>query len=102
MTLDPSTGLYIIEVPEEITDGQVIFSGGTSRYPSASQPGLKINSTDMIFTTGNQWKAYTGQKPSATVPTTPDPSSNITVYYENTSNYATPYVYYCSKSKYSS
>ena len=102
MTLDPSTGLYIIEVPEEITDGQVIFSGGTSRYPSASQPGLKINSTDMIFTTGNQWKAYTGQKPSATVPTTPDPSSNITVYYENTSNYATPYVYYWSKSNNSS
>ena len=102
MTLDPATGLYIIEVPEEITDGQVIFSGGTSRYPSASQPGLKINSTDMIFTTGNQWKAYTGQKPSATIPTTPDPSSNVTVYYENTDNYATPYIYYWSKSNNSS
>ena len=102
MTLDPSTGLYLIEVSEELRDGQVIFTGGSNRYPDASQPGLKINSTDMIFTTGNQWKAYTGQKPSATIPTTPDPSSNVTVYYENTDNYATPYIYYWSKSNNSS
>ena len=52
----------------------------------------------MIFTTGNQWQAYTGQKPSATIPTTPDPSSNVTVYYENTSNFATPYIYYWNNS----
>ena len=102
MTLDPSTGLYLIEVSEELRDGQVIFTGGSNRYPDASQPGLKINSTDMIFTTGNQWKAYTGQKPSATIPTTPDPSSNVTVYYENTNNYATPYIYYWKKSSDSS
>ena len=98
MTLDPSTGLYLIEVSEELRDGQVIFTGGSNRYPGASQPGLKINSTDMIFTTGNQWQAYTGQKPSATIPTTPDPSSNVTVYYENTSNFATPYIYYWNNS----
>lgn len=102
MTLDSSTGLYVIEVPDELTDGQVIFSGGSSRYPAEMQPGLSINSTDMLFTTGNQWQPYTGQKPTATTPTTPDPSSNITVYYENTNNWSTPYIYYWQKSSDSS
>lgn len=98
MAYDSSTGLYVMEVPDNLTDGQVIFTDGSNRYPADMQPGLQINSTDMIFSSGNSWTAYTGEKPTGTVTTPTTPANSVTVYYENTNNWSTPYVYYWKSS----
>jgi alpha-amylase len=106
MTYDSSTGLYVIEVPEELTNGRVIFNAGNNssdRYPGDGAQGLAINGTDMIFSYGNSWTEYTGtvvDPTESTTPTTPTDSSNtITVYYDNSStNYSTPYIYYWKSS----
>ena len=93
MSLDSKTGLYVYEVPEDLTNGKVIFSGGNGRYPGEMEAGLSIEETDKILLGGNQWVPYTpGEIPTVTPP---DPSQNTTVYFDNSSsNFSTPTIYY--------
>lgn len=98
LTLDTALNLYVIEVPDELTNGQVIFTGGTNRYPAGEMSkGLDIEETNKIFGAGNSWEVYTGQVPTGTRPTTP--ITNVkTIYFDNSqSNFATPYIYYWNK-----
>ena len=99
-----SDGLYEMEVPDELVNGRVIFnagSGSSNRYPGEQQPGLEINETNMIFKSGNSWVPYNGEKPEPTKPV--DPSTQITVYFDNSSkNYSNPCVYYWNKASDSS
>lgn len=82
MTFDSSTGYYSIEVPDELSDGYVIFteSAGAvnNRYPADSQPGLSLNNKNMLFKANHEWVEYNVERP--TVPTqpttTPTPSTS--------------------------
>lgn len=62
MTLDSSTGYYKLTLPSSLANGRVIFTQSanatTKRYPADQQPGLEINSKDMIFSANNSWKEY--------------------------------------------
>jgi alpha-amylase len=104
MTYDNATGLYVIEVSDELTNGNVIFTEGyssTNRYPADKEKGLAISDTSMIFSAGNSWTSYTGQEAEPT--TAPDPTNTKTVYYDNSNtNFTTPYIYYWSSSSNSS
>ena len=80
MQKDSSTGYYYYEVPDELTNGLVIFSGSNGRYPADGAKGLAINETTMIFRAGNKWEPYDGTDP--TPPPTQDPSTGVTVYYD--------------------
>ena len=70
MTLDSSTGYYVIEVDESLANGAVIFSDGTNsadkRYPAHMQPGLALEGTTKIFKAGNKFENY---RPTTTQPT---------------------------------
>lgn len=96
MTFNSELGLYTYEVEDELTNGQVIFNGGSdaNKYPQgANAKGLDISETNMILLAGNIWEPYTGQSPEGTTPV--DPSEMITVYFDNTTkNFAEPYIYY--------
>lgn len=100
MTYDSKSGLYYYEVPDDpdspegdLTNGYAIFSGGNGRYPADMEKGLAINATEMVLRAGNQWIPIDGPQPEP--PTEPDPSTNITVYYDNSStNFSTPTIYY--------
>ena len=98
MEYDLKTGYYLMEVPEGLEEGRVIFNAGKSspnRYPADAAPGLEINGKSMIFSYGNKWESYNG----STIPTTTqkpyDPADYTTIYFDNSStNFSTPYVYY--------
>ncbi|MGN1132786.1 MAG: starch-binding protein, partial [Ruminococcus sp.] len=98
MEYDSSTGYYLIEVPDGLENGRVMFNAGngsSDRYPGDGAEGLAINDTNMIFSYGNKWEPYNGQ----TIPTTTqkpyDPADYTTVFFDNSStNFSTPYVYY--------
>ncbi len=81
MQKDSSTGYYYYEVPDELTNGLVIFSGSNGRYPADGAKGLAINETTMIFRAGNKWEPYDGTDP--TPPPTQDPSTGVTVYFND-------------------
>ena len=70
MTLDSSTGYYMLEVDESLANGAVIFSDGTNsadkRYPAHMQPGLALEGTTKIFKAGNKFENY---RPTTTQPT---------------------------------
>ena len=72
MTLDSSTGYYVIEVDDTLANGAVIFSDGTNsadkRYPAHMQPGLALEGTTKIFKAGNKFENY---RPTTTQPTQP-------------------------------
>lgn len=96
MTLDRSLGLYVMEVPEELTSGKVIFCGANGRYPGEMEEGLSIGEESMILLGGNKWEYYDGQQGQPV--TQPDPSSSTTVYFDNSSsNFSTPTIYYWTK-----
>ncbi len=70
MTVDSATGYYVVEVPEELENGNVIFAESTSsgnRYPADMQPGLAINGDSKLFSAGNSWSDYS----APTQPTQP-------------------------------
>ena len=93
MTLDSSLGLYVYEVPDDLTNGNVIFTGGSSRYPGEMEKGLPIGEDNKIFLAGNKWETYSGQQGQPV--TQPDPSKTTTVYFDNSSsNFSNPTVYY--------
>lgn len=81
MTLDSATGYYVVEVPEGMEDGNVIFSDGTDsaekRYPADMQPGLSLESTTKLFKANHNFVDYTPSQPStqpSTQPTTQKPT----------------------------
>ncbi|MGN1126564.1 MAG: starch-binding protein, partial [Ruminococcus sp.] len=98
MEYDSGTGYYVIEVPDGLENGRVMFNAGmgsSDRYPGDGAEGLAINETNMIFSYGNTWQPYNGQ----TIPTTTqkpyDPADYTTVFFDNSSsNFSTPYIYY--------
>ncbi len=96
MTYDSATGLYVYDVPDELTMGKAMFNAGDGspyRYPGDGAAGLDINETNMLFRSGNTWEPYTGQVAEPTEPV--DPSQTVTIYLDNsTTNYETPYCYY--------
>ena len=95
MEYDDDTGLYVYEVPDELTEnGLVIFNTGSGgvQYPGVQEKGLAINETDKLFAAGNSWTDYNGQTVQPTDP--PEPGTQRTIYFDNTqSNYQTPYAY---------
>lgn len=62
MTLDSSTGYYVIEVSDSLANGAVIFSDGTNsaskRYPADSKPGLNLNGATKIFKANHTFEDY--------------------------------------------
>ncbi|MGN0462755.1 MAG: starch-binding protein, partial [Ruminococcus sp.] len=63
MTLDSSTGYYIIDVPEGFENGCVIFTEGatatTNRYPADMEPGLELGGSTKLFSANHSWTDYT-------------------------------------------
>lgn len=83
MTLDSSTGYYSIEVPDNLADGYVIFTetnnATTNRYPADMQPGLSLNSKNMLFKANHEWVEYNVVAPTTpTQPTTATTPSTAT------------------------
>lgn len=88
MTLDSSTGYYVIEVSDSLANGAVIFSDGTNsaskRYPADSKPGLNLNGTTKIFKANHTFEDYyppvptqsTTAQPTTAQPTTAQPTTS--------------------------
>ena len=74
MTLDSSTGYYVIDVPAGLENGNVIFtenySATTNRYPADGETGMQLSGSSMLFSAGHSWKEYTPVNPTTPVPTT--------------------------------
>ena len=92
MTKDSSTGYYVIEVPENLTNGYVIFtesySATTNRYPADGETGCELAGRTMLFKAGNTWVEYTPQVTTTapvttvaptTVPATTAPQNRILI-----------------------
>ncbi|MBQ6387306.1 MAG: starch-binding protein [Ruminococcus sp.] len=95
MQYDSKTGLYYLDVPDELVNGKVIFSGDRGRYPGDGAEGLAIKETSMIFKEGNSWKPYEGE--SVEPKPTEDPANTVTVYVNAASlGYSSPNIYYWS------
>lgn len=87
MTLDSSTGYYVIEVPDSLANGAVIFSDGTNsaskRYPADAKPGLNLNGATKIFKANHTFEDYntpvptqsTTAQPTTAKPTTAQPTT---------------------------
>ena len=76
MTLDSATGYYKISVPDNLKNGQVIFSGAKGRYPADSLPGMQIGGQSHLFDANNSWTVYS--PPVPTQPTTQKPTQKPT------------------------
>ncbi len=67
MTLNASTGLYELEVPDNLVNGKVIFTESkdavTNRYPADQMEGLSIGGVSMKLSAGNKWEPYISTKP---------------------------------------
>ncbi len=80
MTLNSATGLYELEVPEELwgANAQVMFtesfSTATNRYPADGQPGMKLEGESHKFSANHKWETYQPVRP--TDPTTPTNPTN--------------------------
>ena len=76
MTLDSTTGYYMLEVPEGFEDGKVIFteskSATTKRYPADQKPGLSLEKTTKLFKANHVFEAY--NQPVATKKPTVEPT----------------------------
>lgn len=87
MTLDSSTGYYVIEVSDSLANGAVIFSDGTNsaskRYPADRKPGLNLNGATKIFKANHTFEDYntpvptqsTTAQPTTAQPTTAQPTT---------------------------
>lgn len=88
MTLDSSTGYYVIEVSDSLANGAVIFSDGTNsaskRYPADAKPGLNLNGVTKIFKANHTFEDYntpvptqsTTAQPTTAKPTTAQPTTS--------------------------
>ncbi len=70
MTKDSATGYYVLEIPEALSDGNIIFTESDSetsanRYPAHNQPGLSLEGKSKIFKAGNVFEEYKPVKPTA-------------------------------------
>lgn len=70
MTKDSTTGYYVLEIPETLSDGNIIFTESDSessanRYPAHNQPGLSLEGKSKIFKAGNVFEEYKPVKPTA-------------------------------------
>lgn len=87
MTLDTATGYYVLEVPNNLSNGYAMFtesySATTHRYPADGEDGLPLNGKSMIMRSNHQWNEYTDS--DFTIPTATE-SSTYTVSFTN-SNY---------------
>ncbi|MEE1155584.1 MAG: alpha-amylase family glycosyl hydrolase [Acutalibacteraceae bacterium] len=84
MTLNPTTGLYEIEVPENLlgAEARVIFnenSSSANRYPAEMQPGLSINGASHKFGSGNSWTEWKPVVVNPTDPPTENPYTTVTL-----------------------
>lgn len=80
MTKDSSTGYYVIEVPEELSNGYVILtessSATTNRYPADGEDGMALNGKTMIMRANHVWEEYT-QTPATTASPTTQPITTV-------------------------
>ena len=83
MTLDSSTGYYVIEVSDSLANGAVIFSDGTNsaskRYPADAKPGLNLNGATKIFKANHTFEDYYPPVPTQSTtaqPTTAQPTTS--------------------------
>ena len=94
MTLDSSTGYYVIEVDDTLANGAVIFSDGTNsadkRYPAHMQPGLALEGTTKIFKAGNKFENYRPTTTQPTQPTTKPTTQPVTTQPVTTQPVTTP------------
>ena len=77
MTKDSTTGFYVLEVPETLSNGYVIFTEteaeeSVNRYPAHKESGLALEGKSKIFKAGNVFEDYVPVKPTepTTAPTT--------------------------------
>ncbi len=79
MTKDPSTGYCVLEVPENLADGYVIFTESASatnnRYPADGEDGMPLAGRTMIMRAGYSWTEYTEVPTTTAVPTTIEPTT---------------------------
>lgn len=69
MKKDSATGYYVLDIPEELSDGYIIFTeteaeNSTNRYPGHQQSGLPLEGKTMIFKAGNTFEEYKPVKPT--------------------------------------
>lgn len=75
MTLDSTSGYYVLDIPEAYENGTVMFTESstatTNRYPADMQPGLSIGGSSKVLKASYAWTDYDGPTPtSPTVPPT--------------------------------
>lgn len=83
MTKDSATGYYVLEVPEALSDGQIIFTESDSettpnRYPANKEPGLPLEGKTKIFKAGNTFEVYNPVKPKPTTAPTEATTEAVT------------------------
>ena len=64
MSVESSTGHYVLDIDESLANGQVIFTEGSSssnRYPADGAAGLALGGKNMILLKDYEWTEYTGQ-----------------------------------------
>ena len=82
MDYDAETGLYVYEVPDELTEnGKVVFNGSGGQYPGSTAPALAIEATDKILINKTTWKVYEHEVVQPTEP--PAPGTQRTIYLDN-------------------
>ena len=78
MTKDSATGYYVVEVPEELSNGYVILtessSATTNRYPADGEQGMALDGKTMIMRANHVWEEYT-QTPATTAAPTTQPTT---------------------------
>ena len=70
-----SEGLYEYEVPEELENGNVLFTAGYSgpQIPAQDEPGMVLDGFSMVYQNG-QWQEYIDSNPTEPQPTEPEPT----------------------------
>ena len=83
MKKDSSTGYYVLDIPETLSDGNIIFTESDSettpnRYPANKEPGLPLEGKTKIFKAGNTFEVYNPVKPKPTEAPTEAPTQAAT------------------------
>lgn len=69
MTKDSATGYYVLDIPEDLSDGMIIFTESelaTNRYPADKVAGLPLEGKTKIFKAGYTFEEYNPVKPKPT------------------------------------
>lgn len=74
MAKDSQTGYYVLEVPENLADGYVIFTesqtAANNRYPADGEDGMPLAGRTMIMKAGHSWTEYTEVQTTTVAPET--------------------------------